>query len=55
MPLAVLEVGQCKVEGRAGAEVGVQALCSLAGIQQGDSKEAEEESHSLLEAVRNLR
>lgn len=50
----VLEVGQRNVEGQVVAEVVVQAWGSLAGIQQGGSKEAAEASHSPLEAVQNL-
>lgn len=42
------------MEGQVGAGVGEQAWGSLAGSQQGGSKEAEEGSHSLLEAVQNL-
>lgn len=50
----VLEVGQCKVEAPAVAEVVVQPWGSLAGMQQGGNKEAAEESHSPPEAVRSL-
>ena len=42
------------MEGQVAAEVGVQAWGSLAGIQQGGSKEAVEASRSLLEAVQSL-
>lgn len=48
-------MGQCKVEGQVVAEVVVQAWGSLAGIQQGGSKEAVEASHSPLEAVQSLK
>lgn len=50
----VLEVGQRKVGGQVVAEVVVQAWGSLAGIQQGGSKEAAEASHSPLGAVQSL-
>ena len=50
----VWEGGQCKVEGQVGAEVGVQAWSRPVGIQQGGSKEAEEASHSPLEAEQSL-
>lgn len=50
----VWERGQCKVEVQAEAEVGVQAWGSLAGIQQGGSKEAAAASHSPLEVAQSL-
>lgn len=50
----VQEEEQCKVEGQVVAGVGVQAWGSLAGIQQGSSKEAEEGPHSPREAVQSL-
>lgn len=50
----VSEGGRCKVEGQVGAEVEVQTWGSLAGTQQGGNTEAEEASHSPLEAVQSL-
>lgn len=52
----VWEGGQCKVEvqAEAEAEVGVQAWGSLAGIQQGGSKEAAAASHSRLGVAQSL-
>lgn len=47
-------MAEYKAEGRVVAEVVVQAWSSLAGIQQGGSKEAVEASHSQLEAVQSL-
>lgn len=47
-------MAEYKVEGQVVAEVVVQAWGSLAGIQQGGSKEAVEASHSQLEAVQSL-
>ena len=55
VPLKVLEVVHCTEEGPAGAEVGAQTWGSLAGIQLGGSKGAEEAVHSLPVAVQSLR